>query len=286
MKKITIIAEIGINHNGDMTLTKKMIDEAKNCGVDFVKFQKRNINTVYSEKILSTERESPWGNTTRQQKEGLEFSENDYNEINEYCKKIDVGWFASAWDLKSLEFLKKYNCKYNKIASAMIVDKHLLKAVAEEKKHTFISTGMSTLQNIDEAVKIFQDINCSFELMHCISAYPFDEMQTSANLNLINFFKDRYKCDVGYSGHEKGGLAISFAAAGIGITSLERHFTTDRSLYGSDQAASLEPRGFRDLVNGIRKIENALQGANEKIILDEEKKVAEKLRAHINYEKQ
>ena len=278
------IAEIGINHNGDLNIAKEMIDISKDAGADIVKFQKRDVDTVYSKEILDTPRESPWGTTTREQKYGLEFGAKEYDEIDTYCKKREIEWFASAWDLKSLEFLKKYKSKYNKIASAMIVDKNFLKTVALEKKHTFISTGMCELSDIDEAVKIFKENKCSFEIMHCISAYPFDENKTSANLNLINFYKERYKCNIGYSGHEKGGLAITLAASGMGISSVERHITIDRSLYGSDQSASIEPAALRQLISGIRKVENAFNN-NKKTMLDEEKSIAKKLRAHLNYEK-
>ena len=278
---IKIISEIGINHNGNINLPKKMIEESKNAGADLVKFQKRDINLVYSKEILDQKRESPWGTTTREQKAGLEFGAKEYDEIDEFCKKINIKWFASAWDLKSLDFLKKYNLKYNKIASAMIVDKNFLKKVAQEKKHTFISTGMSTIENIKDAVNIFKNEKCSFELMHCISAYPFDDIE--ANLNLIGILRKTFNCDVGYSGHEKGGLAISCASAALGITSLERHFTIDRTMYGSDQSASLTAKGFKELVGSVRKIEKALDGNKTKIILDIEKPVASKLRAHIKF---
>ena len=279
MKKIIIIAEIGINHNGDLNLVKKLIDEAKSCGADLVKFQKRDISLVYDKETLNQKRESPWGATTREQKEGLEFGHKEYDEINSFCNKLGMNWFASAWDLNSLNFLKKYNLKYNKIASAMIIDKIFLKEVAKQKKHTFISTGMSNMQNVMDAVDIFRENDCSFELMHCISAYPFDDQL--ANLNLIKILKEKFKCNVGYSGHEKGGLAISYAATALGISSLERHFTTDRTLYGSDQAASLTPSGFKELIGGVRKIEKAMYGNKTKEILEIEIPVAKKLRSHI-----
>ena len=276
---IKIISEIGINHNGNFDVAKNMIIESKDCGADFVKFQKRDINLVYDKETLDQKRDSPWGKTNREQKEGLEFNEKQYDEIDQFCKKIDIKWFASAWDLKSLSFLKKYNLAYNKIASAMIVDKKLLDEVAKEKKHTFISTGMSNMEIIKDAVDIFRKNNCSFELMHCVSAYPFNDID--AGLNLIEVLKKTFSCDVGYSGHEKGGLAISCAAAALGITSLERHFTLDRTMYGSDQAASLTPKAFKELVSSVRKIEQALQGPETKSILEVEKPVAKKLRAHI-----
>ena len=256
-----------------------MIQESKNFGADFVKFQKRDLDLVYSKEVLDQKRESPWGNTNRDQKKGLEFGKKEYDEIDNFCKKIKIKWFASAWDLKSLDFLKNYNLEYNKIASAMIVDLKFLEEVAKEKKYTFISTGMSTMENIKKAVEIFRKYDCPFELMHCISTYPFED--NKANLNLISVLKQTFKCDVGYSGHEKGGMAISCAAAALGITSLERHFTLDRTMYGSDQSASLTAKGFKELVESVRKIELALKGSSSKTILDIEEPVAKKLRAHV-----
>lgn len=275
--KTFIIAEIGINHNGDINLCKKLIDVAKNTGCDAVKFQKRTINKVYSEDQLKTLRESPWGTTTYEQKKGLEFEEKEYRIIDKYCKKKNILWFASAWDIGSQKFLKKFKLKYNKIASAMIADTKFLNFVAREKRHTFISTGMCTINMIDQAVKIFKKNNCSFELMHCVSTYPL--IDETANLNMINTLKKKYKCNVGYSGHENG-LTISIAAAALGISSLERHITLDRTMYGSDQSASIEPNGLKLLVEQVRKVEIAL-GNGKKKFLDSEKKIAKKLRAHI-----
>ena len=276
---LKIIAEIGINHNGDIKIAKNMIDVAIEAGADAVKFQKRDINLVYDEKLLNSFRESPWGKTQREQKEGLEFNLEQYLEIDNYCKKKSIEWFASAWDLNSLKFLKQFNSKYNKIASAMIVDEQLMIEVAKEKKHTFISTGMSSFKEIDKAVSIFRENHCSFELMQCISAYPFNDEK--ANLNMIGILKNKYNCNVGYSGHEKGGIAISIAAVALGATSIERHLTLDRTMYGSDQAASLTPDGFISLAKAIRKVEKALKGNTQKEILDIETEVARKLRAHI-----
>ena len=283
MSKIFVIAEIGINHNGDLKIAKKLIDGAKKAGADSVKFQKRNVNLVYSKNDLDKPRESPFGKTTRDQKNGIEFNEKDYNEIDKYCKSIGIDWFASAWDLDSSNFLKKYNFKYNKIASAMIVDNDLMTDVAQQKKYTFISTGMSSYKEIDNAVNIFKNHKCTFELMHCVSKYPFEAQY--ASLNLINELKKKYSCKVGYSGHEKSGLAISYAAAALGATSIERHITLDRTMYGSDQAASMTLRGFEELVGGIRIIELAIHGSKEKNILEIEKPVMEKLRAHIKKSK-
>ena len=277
---IFIIAEIGINHNGDINIAKELIKTAKDAGCDAVKFQKRTIDIVYTKELLDSFRESPWGKTQRAQKEGLEFGLKEYKEIDRYCKELGVGWFASAWDLESHKFLRQFNCKYNKIASALLVSEPLLKAVAGEKKHTFISTGMSAVAHIDRAVDIFRKAGCPFELMHCRSTYPMDD--EDANLACINTLRERYKCNVGYSGHEVG-LAVSYAATAFGITSLERHITLDRVMYGSDQAASVEPAGLRMLVGAVRKIEKAI-GDGKIGAQSKEVAVAKKLRAHISWD--
>jgi len=278
---IFIVAEIGINHNGDMSICKELIDVAVKAGCDAVKFQKRDINEVYTSEYLKEARESPWGSTQYDQKMGLEFNEDDYNEISSYCKTKDIEWFASAWDHKSQIFLRSFNCKYNKIASAMIVSQPFLELVAEEKKHTFISTGMSTYEDIQNAVNIFRNANCSFELMHTVSTYPMSD--EDANLKMISTLKEKFGCAVGYSGHESG-LAISYASAALGISSLERHITLDRSMYGSDQSASIEPGGLIQLVGAVRKIEKAM-GDGIKRIIDDEIPIAKKLRSHINFDK-
>ena len=276
-----ITAEIGINHNGDMSICKQLIDVAADAGCDAVKFQKRNINEVYTQEFLASSRESPWGTTQREQKEGLEFDFDQYKEIDSYCKEKGIEWFASAWDLKSQEFLRKFNCNYNKVASAMIVYEELLKKIAKEKKHTFISTGMSDFSDIQKAVDIFNSAECPFELMHTVSTYPMKD--EDANLKVIETLRDKFNCNVGYSGHE-AGLAISYAAAALGISSLERHITLSRAMYGSDQSASVEPNGLRQLVGGVRKIEKAL-GDGKKKIIEAEKPIAKKLREHINIAK-
>ena len=278
MKKPYLIAEIGINHNGDINIAKKLIKNSKDCGFDAVKFQKRTIDIVYDKKTLDLRRESPWGTTTREQKLGLEFEKSEYDEINKFCKEINIDWFASAWDLTSLEFLESYNLKYHKIASAMIVDKNFLEEVAKKKKHTFISTGMSTKENIDDAVSIFKKNSCSFELMHCVSTYPMKI--EDANLVTINQLKNEYKCDVGYIGHENGVL-VSVAAVMLGISSLERHVTLDRTMYGSDQAASLELPGMKNLCASINKILISLGKPSLGKIIEDEVPIAKKLRAHI-----
>jgi N-acetylneuraminate synthase len=275
---VFVIGEIGINHNGDLGIAKQLIDVASEAGADAVKFQKRTIDLVYEKDMLDSPRESPWGTTQRAQKEGLEFGEGEYREIDSYCRDKGIDWFASAWDLESQEFLRKFECKYNKVASAMIVYEPLLSMIAEEGKHTFISTGMSQESDVAKAINIFKEAGCPFELMHTISTYPMDE--EDANLNRINTLRDKFKCSVGYSGHEVG-LAVSYAAAALGITSLERHITLDRSMYGSDQSASVEPSGFRMLVGAVRKIELAMgDGALE--MNPKEAPIADKLRAHLS----
>ena len=274
---IFIVAEIGINHNGSMKICKQLIDVAAESGCDAVKFQKRDLDLVYTKEFLESHRESPWGNTQRDQKEGLEFGESEFEEISNYCKEKNIDWFASAWDINSQKFLNKFDCKYNKIASAMIIDASFLREVAKARKHTFISTGMSTYKDIEDAVKIFKEYNCPFELMHTVSTYPMKD--EDANLKVIETLRNKFKCNVGYSGHESG-LAISYAAAALGITSLERHITMDRAMYGSDQSASIEPNGLRQLVGAVRKIEKAL-GDGKKTIIEAEIPIAKKLRAHI-----
>ena len=279
MSKCFIIAEVGINHNGDINICKQLIDVAVAASCDAVKFQKRDIDLVYTKNFLAEDRESPWGTTQRDQKLGLEFNKDQYDEISSYCKEKNIEWFASAWDLSSQEFLRKFDCKFNKIASAMLVYKDLLIKVAEEKKHTFISTGMSTFEDIDKAVKIFRSAGCSFELMHTVSTYPMNI--EDANLNVINTLRNMFECNVGYSGHESG-LAVSYAAKGLNISSLERHITLDRSMYGSDQSASVEPSGLNQLVGAVRKIEKAM-GDGVKRTIEEEAPIANNLRQHLNW---
>ena len=276
--KTFLIAEIGINHNGDVEIAKELIKNSKEANFDAVKFQKRDINLVYSKEILDVPRESPWGTTTREQKNGLEFGVKEFDEIDKFCKKINIEWFSSAWDLNSLSFLDKYKLKYNKIASAMIIDQNFLKEVAKRNKHTFISTGMSTRDDIDNAVRIFRENNCSFELMHCVSTYPMEIRD--GNLSTINALKEIYKCDVGYSGHENG-VVVSLAAFMLGISSLERHVTLDRTMYGSDQSASLELGGMKFLTESIDKIKQSIGVPSVGKIIEKEIPIANKLRAHI-----
>ena len=272
---VTIIAEIGINHNGSLGIAKKLIDVAVSAGCDAIKFQKRDIEKVYPKETLDQPRESPWGTTQRQQKLGLEFSLKEYSIIDKYCKKKKIPWFVSCWDVGSQIQMRKFKTKYNKVASAMLVHEKLLKTIAEEKKHTFISTGMSTLREIENAVKIFRKFKCPFELMHSHSAYPMKPDE--ANLKLIPFLKNKFKCKIGYSGHESGSYLICVTASLLGATSIERHITLDRTMYGSDQSASLEPEGLFRLVRDLRTIEK-IQGDGKKRIWDSELPVRKKLR--------
>ena len=272
---VFITAEIGINHNGDIEIAKKLIDVAKNAGCDAVKFQKRTVEKVYSKEVLDTPRESPWGTTTREQKMGLEFGKEEFDIIDEYCKRTGIEWFASAWDIDSQSFLRNYNLKHNKIASAMLTDLDFLNTVAEEKRHTFVATGMSTMKQIKEAVDVFKKHDCPFELMHTNSSYPMKLEE--ANLKCINTLKDEFQCNVGYSGHEVTPYICCITATVLGATSIERHITLDRAMYGSDQAASLEPIGLQRMVRDVRRVEMVL-GDGVKRVWDTEIPVMKKLR--------
>jgi len=275
MSKTFIIAEIGINHNGDVDITKELIGGAAEAGCDAVKFQKRTLDIVYTREELDKLRESPWGTTNREQKQGLEFGKEEYDEIDRYCKERGIEWFASAWDIESQLFLRQYDLKYNKVASAMLTHRELLETIANEGKYTFVSTGMSALTQIKKAVQIFENKKCPFELMYCNSTYPMPLEE--ANLNSMLSLKKTFDgVKVGYSGHE-AGLIVSCAAVAMGATSVERHITLDRTMYGSDQAASVELGGLRRLVEYIRDIEAAM-GDGFKIVSEKEKSIAKKLR--------
>jgi N-acetylneuraminate synthase len=275
-----IIAEIGINHNGDIEIAKQLIDMAKDCSCDAVKFQKRTIDVVYSKEFLDSPRPSPWGTTQRAQKEALEFGKKEYDIIDAYCKQRGIDWFASSWDIESQLFLRQYNLKYNKVASPMLTHIPLLNVIAEEKKHTFISTGMSTLEEIDRAIEIFRKHGCPFTLMHSLATYPAKE--EDLNLSCIKTLRERYNCDVGYSGHEVSPMP-SIIAAALGVVAIERHITLDRTMYGSDQAASLEARGLQILVTNAKGIPK-LVGDGIKMITAEEQANATKLRYYREYD--
>jgi len=274
---VFIIAEIGINHNGNIEIAKKLIDVAVAAGCDAVKFQKRTVDKVYSKEILDSPRESPWGTTVRDQKLGLEFNKKEFDIIDQYCKDKKIEWYASSWDIDSQIFLRNYNLKHNKVASAMLTNLDLVKTIAEEKKHTFISTGMSTMEQIRKTVNIFKEYNCPFGLQHSNSSYPMKIEE--ANLKCIQTLKKEFNCNVGYSGHEASGYLICVIAVMLGATSIERHISLDRSMYGSDQAASIEPLGLQRLVRDIGELDIIL-GDGIKKIWPSEIPVMKKLRGN------
>ena len=273
-ERVFVIAEIGINHNGDLDLAKRLIEVAHAAGCDAVKFQKRTIDVVYSPEVLAQARQSPWGTTQREQKEGLEFGEAQYDAIDAYCRELGIDWFASAWDAGSQAFLAKYKLKYNKIASALATNRAVVEAVAREKKLTFLSTGMSTLDEVDAAVAVLRSHDCPFVLMHTVSTYPTAENEL--NLVTLETLRRRYGAAVGYSGHE-ASLEPSVMAALLGAVAVERHITLDRAMYGSDQSASLEPGELTALVQRLRALPGLL-GDGEKRITPGEQSVADKLR--------
>ena len=270
-----LIAELGINHNGSLDIAKQLIDAAANSGFDAVKFQKRTIEKVYTKEFLDGPRQSQWGKTQRDQKMALEFNRENYQEIDRYCKEKGIVWSASAWDVDSQFFIRDFNVPFNKVASPMLGHKPLLHLIAEERKKTFISTGMATLEELDEIVNLFQKANCPIELMHCNSTYPMKE--EDANLFCIPMLKERYGCEVGYSGHETSLIKVCITAVALGATSIERHITLDRAMYGSDQSASIEVHSLGDFVASIRAIPKIL-GSGVKNISDAELAVRKKLR--------
>ena len=260
---VFIIAEIGTNHIGNLKIAKQLIDVAQKAGCNAVKFQKKNIDKIYTKEFLDSPIDSPWGTTQREMRLHREFSIKQFEEINKYCKKKKIMWFISCWDTDSQISMRKFKTKYNKVASAMLTHNKLLELIAKEKKYTFISTGMSTMKDISNATKIFKKHKCPFELMHCHSAYPMPIEE--ANLNMIPTLKKKFKCKVGYSGHEIGATYISVPAVMMGASSIERHITLNRAWYGHDQAASLEPQGIHRLVRDIRILERIRGNGKKKI---------------------
>jgi N-acetylneuraminate synthase len=267
-----IIAEIGINHNGDLDQAKRLINVAAAAGCDAVKFQKRTINVVYTADELSKPRESPFGATNGDLKRGLEFSYEDFREIDRYCREIKIPWFASCWDEESVDIINRFDVPCFKIASASLTDDHLLRHTRATGKPILLSTGMSTLDQIDHAIEVMG--RRDLVLLHACSTYPayYEEL----NLRAMRTMADRYGLPVGYSGHETG-LPSSIAAAAMGAVALERHITTDRSMWGSDHAASLEPNGITRLVGYIRLAEKAM-GDGVKRVLEREQPIIKKLR--------
>jgi len=273
-----LIAEIGLNANGSEELAKLMIRAAAEAGFDAVKFQKRTIEKVYSKELLDSPRESPWGTTQRDQKKALEFSRRQYEAIDRCCAEVNIAWSASAWDVDSQDFIADFAPPFNKVASPMLGNKPLLRKIASEGKRTFISTGMSTIFEIDDVVDLFSKAGCPFELMHCNSTYPMPDDQ--ANLLCIPMLKKRYNCDVGYSGHETSLIKVCVAAVALGATSIERHVTLDRAMYGSDQAASIETAHLHEFVAAVRAVPDIL-GNGVKLVTDTELPARKKLRIEV-----
>lgn len=270
-----IVAEIGINHNGSIETAKQLIDVAIHANCDLVKFQKRTVEVVYSEEELAKPRESQWGKTNGDQKRGLEFGQDEYEQIDKYCRAIGIGWFASAWDLGSITFLDQFNPSYQKVASAMLTHENIVKVLAVKggARHTLISTGMTGMERILEVRDVFNDACAPFTLMHCVSTYPTPEDEL--NLKMIKTLKRHHPC-VGYSGHETSPWP-TLAAVVLGASVVERHITLDRSMYGSDQSASLEPRGLQMLCSQIRALPDWM-GDGHKRVSEAEQAVADKLR--------
>ena len=269
---VFIIAELGINHNGDMELAKKLITAAKQAGCDAVKFQKRTVEVVYTPEELEKPRENPFGPTNGDLKRGLEFSLEDYKEIDRFCKEQDILWFASPWDEASVDFLEQFDVPCHKIASASLTDAGLLRRIRDTGKPVILSVGMSEQSEIDKAVEILGKDRLA--ITHCVSQYPAEP--ENINLRVMQTLAERYGIPVGYSGHELDTI-VSAVAVGMGAPIIERHFTLDRDLWGSDHKASIEPDEMTELVKNIRMIEKAL-GDNEPKCRSVEIPVKEKLR--------
>ena len=273
--RVFVIAEIGTNHMGDLNIAKKLIEIAAKCDCDAVKFQRKNVEKIYNKNFLDSYLESPWGTTQREMRLHREFNDKQFLEISKHAKKNKIDWFVSCWDTESQLSMKKFKTKYNKVASAMLIHHKLLEIIAKERKYTFISTGMSTMKDIEKAIKVLRKYKCPFELMHTHSAYPMQIEE--ANLNMITILKKKFKCNVGYSGHEPNAISVSVPAVVLGASSIERHITIERTLYGHDQSSSLEPNGLTHLVSTIRNIEK-IMGNGKKKIWESEKENMKKLR--------
>ena len=270
---VYIIAEIGINHNGDIEIAKQLMDVAVETGCDAVKFQKRTPEICVPEEQKSIPRETPWGSMTYfEYKKRIEFEQPEYEQIDAYAKKIGIDWFASPWDVPSVDFLEGFHVPCQKIASACLTDSELLTAVNKTKTTTILSTGMSSIEEIDKAVSLLN--NVPLAIAQATSTYPAEASEL--NLRAIQTFAEKYKVPVGYSGHERG-LQVTIAAVALGATFIERHITLDRSMWGTDHSASLEPEGLKKLVRDIRIIELAL-GDGKKKVYDSEIPIRAKLR--------
>lgn len=273
--EIFIIAEAGINHNGDIALAKKLMDIAKTSGCDAVKFQKRTPEICVPKEMREVMRETPWGEMTYfDYKKKIEFGREEYDEIDRYAKEIQITWSASAWDIPSLEFLEEYEIPFHKVASALATNIPFLKEVAKIGKLTYASTGMCTWNDIDAIDRIFSEANCPLVLMHTISTYPAEESQL--NLRMIQTLAQRYGRPVGYSGHEPS-VSPSITAAALGAIAIERHITLDRSMWGTDHSASLEPAGLNNLVGSLRKVPSSL-GDGVRVLVPGEASIAKKMR--------
>lgn len=260
---VFIIAELGTNHMGDVKIIKKLIDVAVSAGCNAVKLQKRNVEKIFTKEFLDSPIESPWGTTQRDMRLHRELNDKQFRQIDLHCKRKKIPWFVSCWDVESQIHMRKFRTKFNKVPSAMLVHEKLLHAITEENKYTFISTGMSSLKDIEKAVKIFRKYHCPFELMHCHSAYPMPPEE--ANLKLIPFLRKKFRCKVGYSGHESAATYVSLPAVFLGATSIERHITLDRASYGTDQAASLEPKGLNTMIRDIRILEKIMGDGKKRV---------------------
>ena len=267
-----VVAEIGINHNGDLDAARKLISAAALTGCEAVKFQKRTVEVVYTPQELAQPRPNPFGPTNGDLKHGLEFGADQYQAIDEYCKLHKILWFASCWDEGSVDFIEQFDPPCYKIASAGLTDDNLLRYHRRYGRPIVLSTGMSTIEQIDHAVEILG--TDELILMHATSTYP--SQLEELNLKAISTLRERYGVPVGYSGHEVG-LSPSVAAAVMGACLIERHITLDRAMWGSDQAASVEPQGFAKLTRDIRAIEKAM-GDGVKRVYDSEVPVMNKLR--------
>ena len=271
--KVFLIGEIGINHNGSLKIAKELILFAKKIGFDAVKFQKRTPEITTPKNKMNKQRETPWGTMTYlEYKKKIEFGKKEFDVIDKFCKKLNIIWFASPWDIPSNNFLNKYKLRYNKIASPMLTNLALLNAVAKQKRFTFISTGMSKLSDVQTAIQIFKKHKCKFNLMHCVSAYPCSD--ENLNLKMIQVYKKKFKVDVGYSGHEKS-VSPSLMAACLGATSIERHITLDRTMWGTDHSASLEQTGMKTFVNYIRRFEKIIGDGKKRFLQSEKDKLKE-----------
>jgi N-acetylneuraminate synthase len=276
MDRVMMVAEIGINHNGDIDLAKRLIDVAVLADCDFVKFQKRTINLVYDEEDLGRYRESPWGTTNREQKEGLEFGKEEYNAINEYCKERNIEWYASPWDIKSVHFLQQYDFPFIKVASACLTDSALLSEIRKLDKPIVLSTGMSTKQELDWALEIVGDK--TEYILACTSTYPaFD---AEMNLRFMQTLKDQYpQYKIGFSNHSPG-IQYSVVSAALGAEMIEFHITMNRAMYGSDQASSIETGGVMALSKHVRNLELAM-GTGEWTVFESEEVVKKSLRRFV-----